>query len=334
MIDVEGIFMDSGAWGLFTQQVLKRGKSAERIGKHGRILEPPPIANSSLDFSYFNLTKGSPFREYCDNYAKFMKAMAGRLDFCANVDVIGNPELTMETQRYFEEEHGLRPVPVIHQGSSMKYVEHYLGRNYDMIGLGGFASGVGGWETMRPWCDDVFMIVCPASNKHLPVCKVHGFAMTGLKGIWRWPWFSVDSTSWLIWPANGWIPVPRWSETKGWMYDRQPMVINACPASSTTRRRERHMLNISERVRGLFLQYMKEAGVPIGEAVLESVKVKGEWVEKWKMVEWGIVSHHRARMEANLYYFKELQNNLPAWPWPLNPKIMHRRRAIPAGFGL
>lgn len=323
MIAVEGIFMDSGAWGLYRQHVLKRGKTAERIGKHGRVLEPPPILNSSLDFSYFNLVKGSPFREYCDSYARFMKAMDGRLDFCANVDVIGNPELTIETQRYFEEEHGVFPVPVIHQGASMKYVEHYLGRKYDMIGLGGFASGVGGWETMRPWCDDVFLLVCPASNKHLPVCKVHGFAMTGLKGIWRWPWFSVDSTSWLIWPANGWIPVPRWSDTKRWMYDRQPMVINACPASSTLKNRERHMLNVSERVLGLMHRYMEEAEVPIG-----SVNDKG------KLKEWGIVSHHRARMQANLYYFKELQNHMPPWPWPLSEQVMKRRRAIPAGFGL
>jgi hypothetical protein len=167
------------------------------------------------------------------------------------------------------------------------------------------------------------MIVCPASNKFLPVCKVHGFAMTGLKGIWRWPWFSVDSTSWLVWPANGWIPVPRRSEKRGWMYDRQPMVINACPASSTRSRKWRHLQNVPKDIRKLLLRYMEEAGVPIGSVDKDN-----------KMKEWGIVSHHRARMQANLHYFKELQNHIRPWPWPLNPKIMERRRAIPAGFGL
>jgi len=320
----EDVFIDSGAWSLFRLNVMKQGKGMERLGKHGRVLEEAPGDLSLADFSYYSLKAGSPFRLYCDDYAKFINRMEGPVKLFANVDVIGNPERTWDVQQYFETEHGLRPIPVIHVDTSMEYVDRYVERGYPLIGFGGFASGIGGWERMRVWCDQAFMRICPKSNNYLPVVKVHGFAMTGMKGIRRWPWYSVDSTSWVIWPANGWIPVPRWTARAGFDFSLNPWVINVCPTSKTKRLRQRHMDNVPATAKENLTRWLKQVGVPWG-----SVDEKG------KMVEWGVLSHHEARTIANLHFFIGLQASIPKWPWPLSESIINQQRVVyRKGFGI
>lgn len=317
------VFMDSGAWGLFSRHVLKTtGKQEVRMGRHGRPLAPLPQGPPSLKF--FSMKAGSDFRKYLDSYASFMKKMlaAGKMKLFANVDVIGSPEKTWETQSYFEQQHGLRPMPVIHKNAPMLWIGKYLERGYRYIGFGGFASGVGGWAEMRKWCDQAFILLCPRTNDYKPIVKVHGFAMTGLRGIWRWPWASVDSTSWVIWPANGWIPVPKWTERDGWKYDTMPLVINVCPTSSTKKLRHRHMENVPPAGKELLKKWLADINVPMGKADAEG-----------KLIEWGVVSHHQARTIANLHYFKGLERSIPKWPWPLRAEII-RRRTMQIGFGL
>lgn len=97
----ESLFVDSGAHSLYNLHVLKMTK---REGEHGRALEKPAVAwggtDPKTDFSYYDLTKGSPFREYCDDYAKFMRKMEPYGILLANIDAIGNPDLTWEIQRF------------------------------------------------------------------------------------------------------------------------------------------------------------------------------------------------------------------------------------------
>lgn len=349
------VFMDSGAWSLYTRKVLKKGKGAARMGRHGRQLEEQPLPPEQVDYSFFDLTKGSEFRKYCDQYAAFMKNPAAFMEkngvtvgpavnkvrLFANLDVIGSPDGTWQTQKYFENEHGLKPVPIIHRGTHMKYLDRYLALDYKMIGLGGFASGVGGWREMREYCDAAFLRICPESNEYLPIIRVHGFAMTGWRGIRRWPWFSVDSTSWVIWPSNGWIPVPRWSEKTGWRYDLPPIVMNVCPGSKTKQLRQRHFDNVPLSGQTNLKRWLDEVGVSWG-LVAEGGKVNPGGIGlgptddgKGEMVEYGVTSHHRARTMANLHYFIGLEKSLPEWPWPLDPSIIHsNRRYYEKGFGL
>src|SRR5574337_698161 len=41
-----------------------------------------------------------------------------------------------------------------------------------------------------------------------PKLKVHGFGLTSLPLMKRYPWFSVDSSTWVQWSANGMILIP------------------------------------------------------------------------------------------------------------------------------
>ncbi len=336
----ESLFVDSGAHSLYNLFVLKHDKKSLK-GKHGRELARPKVRWSQGDFSYYDLTKGSPFREYCDAYARFMRAMEGYGVLLANVDAISNPDLTWEIQRFFEEEHGVHPVPIVHYGTPMKYVDRYLeaGR-YDLLGVGGLGQGVSRNEYFA-WGDQFFMHICPEKNRFLPVIKTHGFAMTSWELICRWPWWSVDSATWVKLSAYGWLYVPRWAEGKGWRFDRPPMMINfsirpgeikeaagVLPrengVSPRQMERMKHFTNITPETQKVCLKWIEHLGLEMG-----SIDKKGE------VKVFGVSSHHRARSIANLNYLKALESSRPKWPHPLDPSIVELHAVeYSKGFGL
>lgn len=326
----ESIFVDSGAHSIFNIFVLKHGK---RKGANGRDLDKPPVKWSQGDFSYYNLAKGSDFRKYCDDYANFIKAMKGKEVLLANVDAIGNPDLTWEIQRFFEEEHGVQPVPIVHYGTPMEYVDRYLAattrlrngsmRKYDLLGVGGLGQGVSRHEYFS-WADEFFTHICPESNRHLPLIKTHGFAMTSWELMCRYPWWSVDSATWVKLSAYGWLYMPRWTEEKGFRFDLPPIMVNFSFRSPRLKERQKHYHNVTPAVKANADKWLKHIGLDFG-----SVKGDGE------VDEFGVSSHHRARSIANLTYLVDLQDSRPEWPHPLNLELVSSSTVKYArGFGL
>lgn len=301
----ESIFVDSGAHSLYNLYVLKHGK---RIGKHGKKLDKPPVRWSQGDFSYYDLKKGSDFREFCDSYAGFMKAMEGKGILLANIDAISNPDLTWEIQKFFEEEHGLRPIPIVHYGTPMKYVDRYI--EYPLLGVGGLGQGVSRHEYFS-WADTFFLHICPKENDYLPVIRTHGFAMTSWELLCRYPWWSVDSATWVKLSAYGWLYVPRWSEEKGFRFDRPPMMVNFSFRSPRLSERQKHYTNVIPSVRATCDRWLEKIGLEMG-----SVDKEGE------VKVFGVSSHHRARSIANLHYLKDLEESRPKWPYPLDIKLV------------
>src|SRR5439155_27253106 len=115
--------------------------------------------------------EGSEFRRYCDRYASFMRKFNDRGILCANVDAISNPDLTWQIQRFFEEEHGVIPIPIVHYGTPMNYVDRYLqAEKYDILGVGGLGQGVSRHEYFS-WADKFFTHICPESNNRKPIIK-------------------------------------------------------------------------------------------------------------------------------------------------------------------
>lgn len=290
------VFVDSGAFSLYT-----------RYGK---------------DKGFYSLKPGTEFRHYCDKYAAFMKAMRERV-LLANVDVIYNPELTWETQQFFEKEHGLKPVPIVHFKTPMKYVDRYLeaGR-YDLIGVGGFAWG--GTGTTK-WLDSFFIHICPKSNKFKPIIRAHGFALTSWHAICRWPWWSVDSTTWFTTASFGGIIVPRWSAARNdWAYDRPPYTIQISGRSTSKKDFGRHYQSLSKWEKEMIEKWIGEAGQTFQD-------VSGEGCEQGRGKDFSYI----ARSKVNLVYFKNLEESRPEWPHPLDTKIVCRHKDnYHKGFGL
>lgn len=120
-----------------------------------------------------------------DQYIEFIKkSYIGKYIV---LDVVGDPEQTYNNLKYMESK-GLQPIPVFHLRSDFKYLERLVNEGYYNICLGGT---VGTKRNKRiEFFDECF--------KRFPDTYFHGLGMTDPKLIQKYPWFSVDSTTWLI----------------------------------------------------------------------------------------------------------------------------------------
>lgn len=117
--------------------------------------------------------------EYC-NFVKIFNC-----SFYSVLDVIGDAEGTLKNQKKMEEL-GTNPVPCFHFGDDFKYLDYYY-ENYDFISLGGMVGRP--TKQLKMWLDKIFI--------KYPNKKYHGFGLTRRILIEKYPWYSVDSSSWI-----------------------------------------------------------------------------------------------------------------------------------------
>lgn len=127
-------------------------------------------------------------------------------DVMASVlDGIGDPQKTYENQLWMEHL-GVRPLPCFHFGEDERYLEWYV-KNYRYITIGGMVGKSN--LQLSTWLDRIW-------EKYLidgtgrPRCKVHAFGITARDIIHRYPWHSVDSSSWVQGASFGFIITPKW----------------------------------------------------------------------------------------------------------------------------
>lgn len=120
------------------------------------------------------------------------------------LDGIGDPLQTWRNQ-YEMELRGVRPLPCFHAGEDEKYLEHYV-RNYPYITLGGMVGS--STKQLCIWLDRIWdrYLVDGAGR---PKIKVHGFGITAVPIMERYPWYSCDSSSWIQSAAFGSIVTPQ-----------------------------------------------------------------------------------------------------------------------------
>ena len=100
-------------------------------------------------------------------------------------------------------ERGLRNViAVYHLGEPLSCLKRFLDEGADYIGLGGIARGVGS-GARRQWLDGVFSFL----KQHSLSVRVHGFGVTAIDLIMRYPWYSVDSVTPMLAPGLGNVSV-------------------------------------------------------------------------------------------------------------------------------
>ena len=123
-----------------------------------------------------------------DMYCDFCYKNKDKLKVYAQLDVIGDQRKTIENLQYMESK-GLKPLPVFHYGSDYKILKQMI-QKYNYIALGGLVPYARQKPKLIKHLDNCFGII---KNK----AKVHGFGMTGLPVLLRYPFYSVDSTSWI-----------------------------------------------------------------------------------------------------------------------------------------
>lgn len=109
------------------------------------------------------------------------------------LDGIGDPLKTWQNQLYMEQQ-GATPLPCFHFGEDERYLEWYIQR-YPYITLGGMVRTSA--EDVMQWLDRMWSPKYLLDGSGRPRLKVHAFGVTTVSLMERYPWHSVDSSSWI-----------------------------------------------------------------------------------------------------------------------------------------
>lgn len=150
-----------------------------------------------LDSGAFSAWKGGveiDINEYC-NYILRCQDIIRVEDnnlMASVLDCVGNAQGTFENQMTMERL-GVRPLPCFHKYEDTRYLDWYVA-NYDYITIGGMVGTPS--NVLIKWLDTIW-------EKHMidgagrPKVKVHGFGLTAVPVMERYPWYSCDSSSWI-----------------------------------------------------------------------------------------------------------------------------------------
>ncbi len=302
---IQSHFLDSGSFSLWTR--------SREYAKE----------NNCTIWDYYDTPE---FWDYVDRYASFIKQYHYGIDFYSNVDAIPNPELTYRNQKHLEKVYGLTPIPVVHFPTDLKWLQRYIDEGYEYISLGGMVGSTS-QENCRSWIDKAFDLVCDTPSR-MPKVKIHGFGISVYSLMRRYPWYSVDSTTWTKSGAFGTVLFPHKRKGK-FTFDDKPYALSVSqihtaaeakregrPSLKAKVRKLNSVLLLSKLEREIITEWMDYIGIALGEIDDEG-----------RVVKHGIITRHVERRAANVMFFFEMVKTLPEWPWPFTST---KRK----GFGL
>ena len=126
----------------------------------------------------------------------------GDMVMASVLDSIGDDLGTFQNQKRMEDL-GVRPLPCFHYGEDPRYLEYYIA-NYSYITIGGMVAQ--STKSLTIWLDDIWEKYMIDGAGH-PKTKVHAFGVTTPYLMRRYPWFSVDSSTWVQWASNGTVMI-------------------------------------------------------------------------------------------------------------------------------
>lgn len=270
-------------------------------------------------------------------YIQFIKKYEDKLEVYANLDVIGDAAATFKNQVTMERA-GLKPLPCFHYGDDFSWLKKYLSRGHEYMALGGMVPISN--ADLLPWLDELWSNHL-TDAEGLPIIKIHGFGMTSFQLMLRYPWFSVDSTSWIITGRNGSVYVPAYRDGK-YVYSEAPYKVNVSNRSPDAGIEPDHIESMPKHVRKVCEQYIIGKGYCLGKSEFVMVASSHEltanerWTEKKairekkgqtlieRILERGLSNDYRKRDEMNIIYFADLEASMQPYPWAFKLKKKHR----------
>lgn len=134
------------------------------------------------------------------------------------------------------------------------------------------------------WLDRYFEMICDENG--IPIVKVHGLGVGSVRLILRYPWYSVDSTTWVRTGRNGKILVPE-RKMGNWRYDIPPMTVWISEESSAKDKVGRHFDTLPPSRKRIVEEYIQFRGYTPEEAR----------------------TNYKARDILNIEYFLDLEKN-------------------------
>lgn len=220
-----------------------------------------------------------------DEYMQFIYDNKDCIDHYVNLDVIGDGRASLNNYRIMKD-NGLDPIPVFHAGTSVRFLYKYL-EYTDYVAIGAIAK-----MHTKSRISNLDKYVWPkiVDRRGYPIAKFHGFGLTSLKIMSYYPWYSVDSSSWVQYGRYGIILVPYWRDNK-WDYTGEPLKIII---SSRKENQPKHFINMPDGMqKDMILRYFEETGFDYKT----------------------LSTHHISRDKINLVYYLGIQDQVLAiWP--------------------
>lgn len=141
-------------------------------------------------FTFMSNTKKGKinWKEYIDRYADFIIKNDIKYFFELDIDVLIGYEKVKEYTKYLEEKTRRRCIPVWHKSRGLEEWKR-ITKEYDYVAIGGIVT-----KEIKPSEQKYFIPLLKIAKKNN--CKVHGLGYTNLKGLEKYKFYSVDSTSW------------------------------------------------------------------------------------------------------------------------------------------
>ena len=175
-------------WDLESYHYVRDTKEAPAYFRHHK-------KTNFLDSGAFSMfTKG--IKVDLAEYSSYIKKNKDVIHIASNLDEIGrNKEAESYRNQKTLEKYGVAIQPVHHARDDDKWLLKYMAEGYDYIFLGGMVPET--TKYLRGWLDHIWSRYLTTKSGR-PKIKIHGFGLTTLDLINRYPWYSVDSTSWVM----------------------------------------------------------------------------------------------------------------------------------------
>lgn len=237
-----------------------------------------------LDSGAFSaFTKGTEIDlpEYCD-YVKRNFDILEQVDgipMFSVLDGIGDPQKTYDNQMLMERL-GVRPLPCFHFGEDERWLEWYMSK-YEYITIGGMVPI--STPQLYLWLDRIFhKYLTDGSGR--PRIRVHGFGLTSIGLMERYPWYSVDSSSWVQIASNGSIYIPdratiQAQTRKGILDEGDGVTLSVSRASPNHKEAGRHLDTLTDVERKEIVKFLEGRGYEIE-------RLRHEYLARWSFNCW------------------------------------------------
>lgn len=283
--------------------------------------------------------------EICiDKYIEFLESHHKNIDVIVNLDVIpggknkkpSREEIESAAKEGWENYEKIcqskvpkeKVLHIFHSGEEFKWLEKMV-NEMDYIGLS--PSNKNTTEQNIKWLDKCMKYVC--NKDGVPKVKFHGFAVTSHRLMTRYPWWSVDSSSWAIQAGLGMIYVPNWDKKNSkWDYT----VCHNVSVSSVVKNKDSYFYYPEEKKRTI-QRYLKEVHeIGLGSSIYKVCEKKKN-SKKWRKVhpstaknlgysldegtilmekreDLGAQNCYKTRYCLNAHFINEFQKTVPKYP--------------------
>lgn len=154
---------------------------------------------------------------------------------------------------------GINAIPVYHQGERFYWLDKMVDKGYDYIGLS--PDNTKSLSGKREWLTNLFRDICDGDGN--PIFKAHGFAVTAVELMFKYPWYSFDSMTWLLAASYGGIFLPRvgkyFKESCLFDYRRVPFTMKISKESPTIKTGN-HFNNLPPTARTNYIRLFESQG--------------------------------------------------------------------------